>query len=152
MSELIISADKILSNSVLSKEDITLHILKKKELGFNLILLGIAEKQAANVSKLIEVMDILEKDIFNKDIIASLPISQQIELHKYANELLNKSASFVKDTKDSIDWSSLEVQLASLDTLTDGNGKSIEGLKSEEDLKVFAGDLLRELGSKISNR
>ena len=118
---------------------------RNKELGLNLVLLGLAEVNALRVSQLSGVVYNLEQKVFDPDVIEELDPRKVVELYKMGVEALNDSAKYIKSTLSSVNWENLELQLLSIAEGEEGSEDS-----ESKDISKVASDLLRQLSSMPS--
>lgn len=115
---------------------------KNKEIGFHMILLGLAEVNTLRIARLAPVVFQLEKMVFAPDVIQNIDPRGVVELYKLAVNAMTASAESVKATISNMNWETLELQL--LSKSEDLNKKSTNGI----DTTKLASELLLQLSSK----
>lgn len=137
-----------LVNSEGTDSIINVKALQGKEIGLQILQLGLAESEANRVSKLTSVISLLEGKIFDPARLERLTEKEQIERYQLALSSVAQSANFVKTTIGSINWTSIEVQLLSLAAaLEDANGA--QSPKERKDMSAVASRLIKELADGI---
>lgn len=135
-----------------STNDGTMLNLKKlqgKEIGLHILQLGMAEAEANRISRLMVVVDYLEKEIFNLDKLKRLTDSEKVERYSLAIQNISSSANFIRGTVNAIDWNSIEMQLLAVTQATSGEDES--KVVGSKDMTEMAKALLSELSSSIKN-
>lgn len=130
-------------------EIINLRTLKTKELGLQVVLMGLAERNARRICHLDSFMEELEESLFDMEQVEHLSSSEKIERYQLAMQASTASAAYIKGAVSNIDWSSMEIQMLSLigaaEDLTGGTNAAI----SKDALKEVAGQLLNEYHSRL---
>lgn len=143
MSEELNTLEKGLNIVTMGRNDLNLSKLKSKDIGLQILMLGLAESAANSVHRLSEAKVKLEKILFDVDVLTSLTDDQKIERYSLALNSISQSANFIKSTTNSIDWNTVEVQL--LKMASSGSGEEEFNDISREDLSDKASELLKEL-------
>lgn len=140
-----------LAASESSKSIINIAALQLKEVGLSVMLLGLAEMHAARIKRLTTVLASLEDDIFNEDLMAHMSPRDKIETYQLALQTISTCTGFIKGTVNSVDWSGVEIKMASILPKLKSSLENDEGLSStsEKDLKDMAHSLLKELGTRL---
>lgn len=84
---------------------------RTKEVGLNLALFGLAEKQAERLSKIAPLVMELEELVFDSDKLRNFSPVQVLEIYKLAVQAQKESADYIKTSIKSIDWAGVEAQL-----------------------------------------
>lgn len=125
------------------KSDINLKKLKGKEVGLNILLLGMAEIEANRIKFLSEAINTLEKDIFDPLVLENLSDDQKIERYSLALQTVTGSTNFIKNTVNKIDWNAIELNLLSLAESSDDIPEDSAG--DSRSMTEQASALLRQL-------
>lgn len=98
---------KIIDNA----DSSTISGLKKKELGLQYALLGLAEAHAKRIRNLVPLISMIEENVFNEETIRNFDPSKLVALYQLGTQVLNDSSTYVKSVVKSVDWASIEAQL-----------------------------------------
>lgn len=137
-----------LVNSTNDSTPLNLKKLQGKEIGLHILQLGMAEAEANRISRLMRVVDVLEKEIFDLDKIKRLTDSEKVERYSLALQNIQSSATFIKGTVNSINWNSIEMQLLAVTQATSGESEESSTLAAK-DMSEIARQLLSELAPSI---
>lgn len=91
---------------------------RSKELGLNLVLLGLAEVQALRLSQLSGLVYQLEQRVFSEETLRDLDARKLIDVYRLGVESLNDAASYVKGAVKSADWEKIELDLMTMSKQT----------------------------------
>lgn len=122
---------------------------RSKEVGFQMLAVGLTEIQALRASKLAAAVYNLEEQLFDVDALVDMDPRKIQELYKMATDALNTTSGFVKDTIKNTKWNDLEdklVAIASIDSEASADSSGTTG-----ELESVARELLEELSSKHSS-
>ena len=106
--------------------------LKVKELGLNMMLLGLSEKAAHRINKLSSAIDVLEEELFDEETLENLPEVEKINRYRLALESLDRNIGYIKDTINNTSWEDIETKLLILeqtsvsDTDDDNDSEKVE--------------------------
>lgn len=133
-------------------KNINLPTLKATEVGLNLLLLKIAQREAQRINKLADVVNKLEDAIFDPAIIEHLTPAEQIQRYQLALQSTQGSSNYIKSAITSINWSDIETKIMILEQENQVNGEAQgeNGVASQvaaADLQTAALRLLQQLGA-----
>jgi len=134
-------------SSVAELRSIDFNTLKAQEVGLNLLLLSLAQKQAARVKKLASVIDKLEEHIFDENIITDLTPAEQMQRYQLAIQATQTSTTYIKDTIKSINWDDIESRIMILEQQNISSSSNTTGINNS-DLQAAALSLLSKLSQE----
>jgi len=107
--------------------------VKNTNVGLSLVLLGLAEKQAARLVHLTKVTQDLEKRVFSDATLSQLDERTLLGMYKLSVEALNTSSSYIQQTLNTLKWKDLEMALIEMAARTDveTGTKELTGVASE---------------------
>lgn len=120
--------------------------LKANEIGLQLLILKIAQREANRIEKLSSVIDALEDQIFNKSIIEHLSPSEQIARYTLALQATQQSSAYINQAVKAINWSDIEMKIMILSESADSTGEKVHNNTS--DLQNAALRLLHQLNTE----
>ncbi|AXY86099.1 hypothetical protein [Escherichia phage EP_H11] len=129
-------------------ESVNVKALQGKEIGLQILQLGLAESEANRVAKLNGIIEILEKKIFDPERLDRLTEKEQIERYQLALASASQSAAFVKSTIGSINWTAIEVSLLSLASAIETANEG-QSPKDRKDMSTIANNLIKQLAEGI---
>ncbi|BCG50099.1 hypothetical protein [Ralstonia phage RP13] len=119
--------------------------LKASEVGLSLLLLKIAQREAARVTKLSEVIQLLEDKIFDISLFEHLSPQEQMERYQLALQASTQSTSYIKEAIRTVNWSEIETKIMIL-AQQDQEG-SAQLSENAGDLQAAALKLLSQMSS-----
>lgn len=139
------STDLTVPNSLSDLKRIDLDGLKAAELGLNLLLLKIAQREASRIEKMSTFVDKIEEVIFDPTIIDHLSPQDQIQRYQLAIQSTKGSSDYIKAAVTSINWSDIETRMLILDQKSSDPTDSSKDPISSSDLQAAALGLLQRL-------
>jgi len=118
---------------------------RSKELGLNLVLLGLAEVQALRLSQLSGLVYQLEQRVFSDETLRELDARKLIDVYRLGVESMNDAAAYVKGAVKAADWEKIE-----LDLMTMAKSESTDTARQGESTAEIASALLAEM-AKLKN-
>jgi hypothetical protein len=115
---------------------------KNRELGLSLVLFSLAEIQAKRVIGLVNLVKRIEDKLLDDATIEDLDPRKLMELYKLSKESLDSSHQYISNTLRTLNWTSLEAQLLSLQA---DNFRSITNNSTE------ITNVAKEILSAVSN-
>jgi hypothetical protein len=91
--------------------DTNLTNLKASEVGLSLLLLKIAQREAQRITKLSEVISVLEDKIFDISIFEHLSPAEQMERYQLALQASSQSTSYIEKAVRTVNWSEIETKI-----------------------------------------
>lgn len=128
-------------------KNINLPTLKATEVGLNLLLLKIAQREAQRINKLADVVNKLEDAIFDPAIIEHLTPAEQIQRYQLALQSTQGSSNYIKSAITSINWSDIETKIMILDQESATNNSTEGNSVEASDLQAAALKLLQQLNT-----
>jgi len=126
-------------------KNIDIKSLKVQEIGLNLLLLSLAQKEANRLSKLQSVIEKLEESIFDEELFEHLSPSEQIQRYQLALQSSQNSATYIKGAVKDVNWSDIETKIMILSQ--ESISSDVTQSNSSNDLQNAALMLLQQLST-----
>lgn len=104
--------------------------LRARQVGFQVLLLNLAQREAERVKKLTAYLDILEEHLFDENVIHALSPSELAQLHQLASNCVNSGVSFISQTNKEINLDELHNKILILQNTAGDESISIEDFSS----------------------
>lgn len=137
------STDLVVPETLEALTKLDLTTLKAQEIGLNLLLLKLAQKESQRISKLSAIIDLLEDAIFDPSIIEHLTPSEQIVRYQLATQATQNASTYISSAIKNVNWNDIETKILILDQegLTTTSGEKTE----QTDIQEAALRLLQQL-------
>lgn len=124
--------------------------VKAKQIGLQLVLMGMSEIQAKRISNLAVASYELEQKLFSAEILMTIDSKKLLSTYESINNILNESLSYVQNTS-SMNWSQVIESLKEL-TVEDGPEpeRDLDAEESQRTVSKTARELL-QLATSGSN-
>ena len=121
--------------------------LQAQEVGLNLLLLQLAQREAKRISKLAAVIDKLEDQIFDIDLVEHLSPAEQMQRYQLAMQATKDSSAYIGAAVKSVNWQDLETRIMILSQQSENldTPESIQQGLESKDLQNAAMHLLKQL-------
>jgi hypothetical protein len=127
-------------NKLIDREGQQIGDWRTRELGLNIVLLGLAENYARRLSKLSQIVEMIEDKLIDESVIDELPPDRLLGLHRMSRESLDSSYGYIRQVLGSVNWSQFEAQLLTAQS-EDKSPKS----STDQDVSRIAREILKNL-------
>lgn len=143
---LIQAGKKVLDkNEMPSANELSLTV-SNAEAGLNLVMLGIAQKQADRMVRVESVMELLEDQLFNPKAIETMTQDERMALYKEVKHTHKQGSDFIRDTRDDVNVSKLQMDMLANDKET----KRVIGVEDRVSNKVIREQLIQTVEKKYT--
>jgi hypothetical protein len=113
---------------------------RARELGLDIVLLGLAEIQASRISKLSSVVELIEDKLIDESVIRELPTDRLLDLYSISKESLDSSRLCIQQVLNKVNWNQLEAQ-----SLMAQSGDMSTKSSPDQDVSRIAREILEKL-------
>lgn len=143
---LIQAGKKVLDkNEMPSAQELSLTV-SNAEAGLNLVMLGIAQKQADRMVRVEKVMDLLEEQLFDPAAIEKMTQDERMALYKEVKGTHKQGSDFIRQTRDDVNVSQLQMDMLS----NDKEAKRAVGAEDRISSKVIREQLIKTVSQKYT--
>lgn len=133
------------ASSIADLAKIDIVALRARQVGLQVMLLNLAQREAKRISRLTQFLDEIEDYLFDPNIIQALSPEQQIQLHQHAQSNLDNSINFVSRTNKEVNIDEIHNRILILQNTAGDENIAVEDMSS---VAEAAQNLLKQFTSQ----